>query len=150
MQDIDTRELQQTIAREVRAALQGWLEAFNNKDLTSLMGFYDSEIKYAHYGAPLMQGIDEVRSWFGQALSGSGPRQNAAFEEETLFVGSDLTFVAGKFLMSQEQEDGSMKPFDSGRMALLYRRRGDRWLLTYDKDNQPPDCKPEHFTETAS
>ncbi len=39
--------MNESLVKEVRNALDQWLEAFNNNDIEALMSVYDSEIVYA-------------------------------------------------------------------------------------------------------
>ncbi|MEM8751296.1 MAG: nuclear transport factor 2 family protein [Pseudomonadota bacterium] len=37
---------------------------FNAKDIDALIAVYDPEIVYANAVAPLLKGVDQIKSWF--------------------------------------------------------------------------------------
>ncbi len=134
MQDPDT-------AREVRAAIQEWLKACQNRDFKKLESLYDPEALYAHDRAELRTGVSDIVSWFEDALSQMAFQ--SLFQEEALITGGDMAFAVGKFCLIPENKEF---PPEAGRVALTYRRSSDnRWLLVCDIDNRPPDCSPADF-----
>lgn len=131
-------------ADQVREALDGWLAAFNAKDLETLFSSYDPETVYANAGAPLMKGIDSLKPWYERVLEDRS--LHVYFKEETLFESDGLALIAGKYHFRNKHDDGSSVPGPAGRVAILFRRAADgRWKLAYDMDNTPPDASPSDF-----
>lgn len=123
----------------IRAALDAWLTAFNTKDVENFFSLYDPDAVYANAGAPLVVGLDNIKSSFADQLA--DPTGRISFREETLLTTDDMGLISGTYHFSTAQEDGSIVDGPSGRVALLYRRSDDgRWLLTFDIDNAPPDA----------
>ncbi len=127
------------VEKEVREALQLWLDAFETKDLDALCSRYDPEAVYANDGAPLMMGVGEIRPWFEQAFKMF--QGDLLFKEEVLIAGSDMAVMSGKFCFRTEGEDD-----ETGRVGLVFRKNEEgEWLLLFDMDNRPPDVLSEDF-----
>lgn len=129
----------------VRENINGWLAAFNNKDLAALQTYYDPQSYYANANAPMYHGTAQILPWYEQAFA--AVQGTLVFKEEFLSQGTDMALLVGKYYFRPESADADATVGDSGRVALVYRRANDgRWLLLFDMDNAPPDVSPADFT----
>ncbi len=127
------------VEQSIREALDLWLKAFNSKDIEALSSYYDPEAVYANDGAPLMQGLGQIRPWFEQAFQMM--KGTLLFQEEAVLTSVDMGVVVGQFCFRTEGEED-----ETGRVCVVFRRAADgRWLLVYDMDNRPPDVVGENF-----
>lgn len=136
-------------AQQVREAMNKWLVAFNTKDAQTLFSLYDPEAVYANDNAPLMRGIKQIRPWFEHAFE-TVNSLTLFFKEEVFFQEDNMALLVGKFYFRPLNENTNNQSGQTGRVALVYRRRpqDNNWLLLYDMDNRPPDAVPQDFVET--
>ncbi|TPN87779.1 YybH family protein [Aquimarina algicola] len=129
--------MNESLVKEVRNALDQWLEAFNNNDIEALMSVYDSEIVYANSAKPIEIGIPMVKEGF---IKSFGIKPKVFFKEEQAIAVDDLGYIAGQFRVAgTSPEDGSAVG-ESGRVVVIFRRNEvGEWKLVFDMDNRPPD-----------
>lgn len=128
---------------KVRENLDAWMNAFNERDVETLFTLYDPESLYANAGTAMMQGIEEIKPWYEGVFSSL--EGSLLFKEEHAFQDGGLALLVGKYFFQPLE---GQPPSDSaaGRVALVYRKAEDgRWLLLFDMDNTPPDCRPADF-----
>ncbi len=125
------------LIKEVRNALDQWLDAFNNNDIEALMAVYDPEIVYANSAKAIEIGIPVVKAGF---INSFAIKPKVFFKEEQAIAVDGLGYVAGQFrIAGTNPEDGSSVG-ESGRVVVIFRKNesGD-WKLVFDMDNRPPD-----------
>ena len=129
----------------VRENLTNWLQAFNAKDIDTLMSLYDEHSLYANAEAPLLRGVAQIRPWYEQAFEAiSG---TLLYKEEAAFQSGSLAMLIGAYYFCPPAGDIPLDDAQlTGRVSLLYRRdEQGRWGLLFDMDNTPPDISPADF-----
>lgn len=130
---------------KVRANLQAWLRAFNDRDIQSLLALYDEDSVYANAGAPLLRGVEQIRPWYEQAFATIGG--TLRYKEENAIQDTRLAMLLGIYYFEppQGQRPVADAPL-AGRVALVYRRNvNGEWKLLFDMDNNPPDVSARDF-----
>ncbi|MEM7504008.1 MAG: nuclear transport factor 2 family protein [Pseudomonadota bacterium] len=134
-----------TELNSVRASLDGWLAAFNAKDVETLIALYDPECVYANAAAPLLRGADQIKPWFEQAFPTI--EGTLRYKEETAFIEGTMAILSGVYYFEPPagvtpSEDDNL----TGRVLVAFRRNSaGEWKLIFDMDNTPPDVSPALF-----
>lgn len=129
-----------------RATLEAWLAALNAKDIDALIAVYDPEIVYANAVAPLLQGVDQIQSWFEKILPHI--KGTIQYKEETAFLEGTMALLSGVYYF--EPPAGVTPANDenlTGRVLVALRRNSaGEWKFLFDMDNTPPDVSPALFS----
>jgi ketosteroid isomerase-like protein len=61
----ETEEVKKSRAvKALEATLSDWVDAFNNKDIETIMSFYDKDSVYATSDLGLIKGSDNIKAWY--------------------------------------------------------------------------------------
>ena len=130
---------------KARATLDAWLDALNAKDIDALIAVYDPEIVYANAVAPLVQGVDQIKSWFEMIFPNI--TGTLLYKEETAFLEGSMALLSGVYYF-EPPAGVTLAEGDNptGRVLVALRRNADgEWKFLFDMDNAPPDVSPALF-----
>lgn len=127
---------------DIRANLDGWLRAFNAKDIDALMALYDPASSYAGGSGPYLTNLDDIRARYAAGFGNINA--TLLFREEKAIAGTDMGLIVGQFYFKPLDAEAETGP--TGRVALVYRKQDDSsWKLLFDMDNAPGDIDPADF-----
>lgn len=132
--------------KKIEKIFASWVEAFNNKDIDTLMSFYDEDIMYASPTLGLVEGIDNVKAMYEKLFSQSNGTLKYVTESATEAgsMGSMGTIVL-KFYI-EPNEANSIEPAMKGRAMLVFKKKAfGKWLLRYDMVQPAPDVLVKDF-----
>lgn len=128
---------------EIRALMQGWLNAFNSKDIDALISIYSDKIYYANNGNALARSVTDIRNNYAASFK-AAPNVTIDFSEELVNTGEKLAHIAGKYRVNIPAEDGTIQHL-YGRVLLIFEKQNHEWKMVVDFDNQGSDLSDATF-----
>ncbi len=127
----------------IRAKMQTWVTAFNNKDADAMRSVYSDNIYYANNGSSLARNLDSIIATYRTQFA-VAPLVTIDFSEELLDTGSRFGHIAGKYRITVPNADGEAKQF-FGRVLLIFEKQDGDWKMVVDFDNQGSDLSDATF-----
>ncbi len=128
---------------KLEKTLADWVNAFNNKDIETLMSLYDEDITYASPDAGLIKGVDDVRalykSYFSQ-LDGT-----LKYIQESVTEKGGMGIVVLKFYIEPNDKSKAEEAFKGRAMLVFKKKLFGKWFLLYDMDHTATDVLVEDF-----
>lgn len=119
-----------------------WIRRFTARDLDGLMALYVPDAVVALHGQPMLEGLPEVRTYFGKTMPSARSVQ-FELDVERIEVYGDIVHLLSKYWFISTRQDGSVIR-DAGRSFLVYRQDVTqsgfgRWKIALDIDQNTPD-----------
>ena len=133
------------LARDQKAeiAAQGdlWNAAYSAGDWAALRKLYTDDAWLMTDKAPAAKGADAIIAYL-RRFKDQGATVAFRFEPEDIAIEGKLGILVAKYWMTA-QLPGKPAIKSAGRSMLIYKRKGNGWLLWRDMDNTTPDVKVE-------
>ena len=127
----------------IRAKMQIWITAFNNKDADGMKPVYSDNIYYANNGSPLARNLDSIIATYRTQFA-VAPLVTIDFSEELVATGPRFGHIAGKYRITVPNAEGQTKQF-FGRVLLIFEKQDGDWKMVVDFDNQGSDLSATAF-----
>jgi len=117
-------------SREIKAletTITDWANAFNNKDIETLMSFYDEDSIYASPDLGLIKGSENIKAWYKTFFSEMDG--TLKYEQESITEKGGVGTIVLTFYIESTNSDKTEATF-KGRSMLVFKKKflGD-WLL---------------------
>jgi len=140
----EVKEVKKSSAvKKLEKTLADWVNAFNNKDIETLMSIYDEDILYASPDSGLIKGTDNIKAlyktYFSQ-LNGT-----LKYVQESITEKGGMGVVVLKFYIEPNNKSEAEEAFKGRAMLVFKKKLFGKWFLLYDMDHQAPDVLAEDF-----
>ncbi len=135
------RKIEATAEEEIRAAVDGWVEAVRQRDLDRIMSYYAPDVvSFDAILALQFKGREAYRQHWRACLDMC--TSEMAFEVRELAVAADRDVAFCHYLLScgGTKEDGE-KEVGWMRATVCYRAIGGRWLVVHEHFSAPFDME---------
>ncbi|WP_426369576.1 YybH family protein [Pseudocolwellia sp. HL-MZ7] len=113
--------------KALETTIADWANAFNNKDIETLMSFYDEDSLYASPDLGLIKGSENIKVWYETFF----PEMDGTlkYEQESITEKGGVGTIVLTFYLESTNSDKAEVTF-KGRSMLVFKKKflGD-WLL---------------------
>lgn len=131
--------------KKIEKILANWATAFNNKDIDTLLSFYDENIMYATTNSGLIKGLDDVKAWHENYFLQMNGKLHFITESitEAGTMGAMGTVVLKYYI---EPNEANSDKATKGRAMLVFKKKAfGKWLLLYNMEQSAPDVLVKDF-----
>lgn len=106
--------------KALEATLSDWVDAFNNKDVETIMSFYDKDSVYATSDLGLIKGSDNIKAWYNTHFS----QMDATLEYNPISITEKggVGTVIFNFDIASNNSNNVSKTF-KGRAMLVFKKK---------------------------
>jgi len=131
--------------KALETTLTEWVTAFNNKDIETMMSFYDQDSIYASPDLGLIKGIDNIEAWYKTYFSKMDG--TLKYKQESITEKGGVGTAILTFYIKPNNSNNAEDAF-KGRAMLVFKKKilglGD-WLLLSQMVHTTPDILIKDF-----